>query len=120
MKRILFLSFVLFAIITATFAQNPTSIIPDALKKSVEIKVEQMQQLIGFDDNQAEQLKALEFQFLLDVRKAEKCRLCNTRKRIERLQIKRDAALQQILTRVQYIRWDAAENDRVQNIPVRL
>jgi uncharacterized Fe-S radical SAM superfamily protein PflX len=120
MKRILLLSLVLFAVTAATYAQNRTNIIPDALKKSVEIKVKQMQQLIGFDDSQAEQLTALEFQFLLDVRKAEKCCLCNTRKRIERLQIKRDATLQQVLTRAQYVKWDAAENDRVQNIPVRL
>jgi uncharacterized Fe-S radical SAM superfamily protein PflX len=120
MRKVLFISIVIFAFTTAIFAQNHRNIISDALEKSVEIKVEQMQQLIDFDDSQAGQLKTLEFQFLLDVRKAEKCCLCNTRKRIERLQIRRDAALQQILTRAQYIRWDAAENDRIQNIPVRL
>jgi hypothetical protein len=117
-KNSLFLMLLLFA--AATSAQNHKSVTPNALQKSVETKVEQMQQLIGFDDSQAEQLKALEFQFLLDIRKAEKCCLCNTGKRIKKLQIKRDAALQQVLTRAQYIRYDAAENDRVQNIPVRL
>ena len=120
MKKSLLLSLTLFGFVIAIFAQNPTNIIPDALQRSAEAKVQEMQQLIQFDDNQAEQLKTMQFQFLLNVRNAENCTFCNTRRRIERLQRERDAALQQILTREQYIRWNAIENNIVQNIPVRL
>ena len=119
MKKSLLLSLALFGFATAIFAQNPTNIIPDALQRSAEAKVQEMQQLIRFDDNQAEQLKTMQFQFLLDVRRAEN-RTFRSRRNIERLQRERDAALQQILTREQYIRWNAVENNIIQNIPVRV
>ena len=119
MKKSLLLSLALFGFATAIFAQNPTNIITDALQRSAEAKVQEMQQLIRFDDNQAEQLKTMQFQFLLDVRRAEN-RTFRSRRNIERLQRERDAALQQILTREQYIRWNAVENNIIQNIPVRV
>ena len=119
MKKSLLLSLALFGFATAIFAQNPTNIIPDALQRSAEAKVQEMQQLIRFDDNQAEQLKTMQFQFLLNVRRAEN-RTFRSRRNIERLQRERDAALQQILTREQYIRWNAVENNIIQNIPVRV
>ena len=119
MKKSLLLSLALFGFAIAIFAQNPTNIIPDALQRSAEAKVQEMQQLIRFDDNQAEQLKTMQFQFLLNVRRAEN-RTFRSRRNIERLQRERDAALQQILTREQYIRWNAVENNIIQNIPVRV
>ena len=118
MKKSLLLPLALFGFAIAIFAQNPTNIIPDALQRSAEAKVQEMQQLIRFDDNQAEQLTTMQFQFLLDVRRAEN-RTFRSRRNIERLQRERDAALQQILTREQYIRWNAVENNIIQNIPVR-
>jgi hypothetical protein len=121
MKKIIFLSFALFLFAATTvFAQNHTDIITDALRRSAEAKVKDMQRLIGFDDNQASQLKALESRFLLDVRQAENLRPRNSRRRIERLQTERNAALQQILTRAQFIKYDAVENNRIEDIPVRL
>ena len=117
MKKIFLLS-ALLALSVAVFAQN--NIISDALRRSAESKVQETQRLIGFDDNQAKQLKTMQLQFLLDVRRAENRTFGSSRRRIERLQRERDVALQQILTREQYIRWDAVENDRIQNIPVRL
>ena len=119
MKKNLFLLFALL-FVAATFAQNPANIISDALQRSAQSKVQEMQQLIRFNDYQANQLKTVQFQFLLDVRNAENCTFCNSRRRIERLKQQRDAALQQILTREQYIKWNAVENDIIQDIPVRL
>ena len=115
MKKILLLS-VLLALSAATSAQ--TNIITNAFQRSAEAKVQEMQQLIRFDDNQAKQLKTMQFQFLLDVRNAEN-RTFRSRRNIERLQRERDTVLQQILTHEQYIRWNAVENNIIQNIPVR-
>jgi hypothetical protein len=61
----------------------------------------------------------MQFQFLLDVRNAENRMFRNSRGRIESLQRERDAALQQILTREQYIGWVAIENEIIQQVPVR-
>ena len=116
MKKIILFS-VLLALSATTFAQN--NIITDALQRSAEAKVQEMQQLIRFDDYQAEQLEAMQFQFLLDVRRAEN-RTFRTRRRIERLQRERNAALQEILTPEQYIRWNAIENSLIRNMPLRV
>ena len=121
MKKNTFI-FVVFSLvcIAVVQAQSQPGIIDNALKKSAEHKVAEMQELIGFDDAKANRLIELEFQFLLDVRKAENCCLCNKRKRIEKLQKNRDKDLQNILSREQYIKYDAVENDRIKNIPVHL
>lgn len=119
MKKTALILTAFFAFITVASAQK-SGIISEVLRQSAENKVTQMQELIKFDDAQAEKLKNLEFNFLLDVQKAENCCLCNKKKRIEKLQKKRDADLQQILTREQYIKYDAVENERIQDIPVQL
>lgn len=98
-------------------AQQP-SIIENVLVSSVEEKVASLQELVGFDDAQAQQLRAMELNFLLEVNKAEHCFLCNKQKRIEKLKQKRDTNLQQILTRDQYIKYDAIENERVKKHPL--
>lgn len=76
-----------------------------------------MQEIIGFSDEQAELLKEVEFNFLIDVNKAEHCFLCKKQKRIEKLKKERDALLQKILERHQYIKYDAIENERVEKGP---
>ena len=86
--------------------------------QSVEAKIEKMQELIGFGDEQAQQLRELELNFLLEVNKAENCFLCNKQKRVERLKQKRDAGLQKILERDQYIKYDAIENERIKKYPL--
>ena len=102
----------------AVLGQNPGSIIEEVLKESADEKVTRLRELIGFDDGKARQLKELEFIFLLDVQKAENCCLCNRKKRIERLRKKRDAELQKILSREEYIRYDAVENERIRKYPL--
>lgn len=118
MKTIFTLSLVLLTIFGLS-AQQP-SIIEDVLKNSVEEKVSSMQVLIGFDDDQAQQLRKMELHFLLDVNKAEHCFLCNKQKRIEKLKQKRDTELQKILKRDQYIKYEAIENERVKKVPQHL
>lgn len=119
MKKTALILTVFFAFITVASAQK-SGIISEVLRQSAENKVTQMQELIKFDDAQAEKLKNLELNFLLDVQKAENRCVCNKKKRIEKLQKKRDVDLQQILTREQYIKYDAVENERIQDIPVQL
>lgn len=119
MKRNLILT-VLLATIMCASAQQP-SIIENVLATSVEDKIQSIQKLIGFDDGQAKQLKEAELSFLLEVNKAEHCFLCNKAKRIEKLKRERDAALQQILTREQYIKYDAIPVNRINTkIPIQV
>ena len=107
-------------VIAAIAPAQKAGIIADVLKKSTEEKVARMQELIGFDDNKARQLNELEYTFLLDVQKAESCCLCNRKKRIEKLKKKRDQDLQQILTRVEYIKYEGGDLEGVKKYPVRV
>ncbi|MDO5663965.1 MAG: hypothetical protein Q4G63_01755 [Bacteroidia bacterium] len=116
MKKLGLLVTAFIAFVTIASAQK-TGIITDILKRSAEEKVTEMQKLIGFDDTQAKQLSEVEFKFLIDVQKAENCCLCNTKKRVEKLKQNRDAELQKILTREQYIKYDAVENGRIKRHP---
>lgn len=109
MKKITVMFAIVFAIIGSSKAE--TSIIKKAFKQSVEAKIEKMQELIGFDDEQAQQLRELELNFLLEVNKAENCFLCNRKRRVEKLEQKRDAELQNILVRDRYIKYQSIEND---------
>ena len=110
MKRTI-LSLIVFTAFIAVSPAQSTGIIADVLRQSVEQKVTSMQKLIQFDDLQAKQLYELELNYLFDVRKAENCKLCNKKKRIEKLQQKRDDGLQKILERDQYIKYQSLEND---------
>ena len=119
MKKKLLLLTALFAFILNTSAQE--SIIKDVFEQFVETKIERMQKLIGFDDKQAIQLKELELNFLLEVNAAENCFWCRTKKRIKKLNKQRDNDLQLILTREQYIKYNAIDNNLIQkNPPVQL
>lgn len=118
MKKIFTLSLLVLTILGLS-AQQP-SIIESALKRGVDEKVSSMQALIGFVEEQAEQLREVELNFLLAVNKTEHCFLCNKQKRIQKLKQKRDADLQKILVRDQYIKYDAIENDRIQKVPEQL
>ncbi|MDY9917826.1 hypothetical protein SAMN05216365_10669 [Porphyromonadaceae bacterium NLAE-zl-C104] len=116
MKKILVLSILLLTIIGLSAQQS--SIIEKVLANSVEEKITSMQELIGFDDAQAQQLRETELNFLLEVNKAEHCFLCKKQKRIEKLKQERDTELQKILERDQYIKYDAIENKRIKKHPL--
>ena len=73
-----------------------------------------MQELINFDNKQAVQLKELEISFLIDVNAAENCFWCRSKKRIEKLKKQRDKDLQLILTREQYIKYNAIDNNLIE------
>ena len=115
MKKKLLLFTALFAFVLNASAQQ--SIVKNAFEQFVKDKVERMQQLINFDDDQTVQLKNLELNFLLDVNSADNSFWCNTKKRVKKLEKKRDEELQQTLTREQYLKYDAVDNDRILNDP---
>lgn len=110
MKKIIITLGILFAAVAISTAQEK-GIIADVLRNSIEHKVESMQKLIGFDDEIALELKELELKYLLDVQKAETCFLCNTSRRIKKLQSAREDKLQEILPRNQYIKYHSIENN---------
>lgn len=110
MKKIIITLGILFAAVAISTAQEK-GVIADVLRNSIEHKVESMQKLIGFDDEIALELKELELKYLLDVQKAETCFLCNTSRRIKKLQSAREDKLQEILPRDQYIKYHSIENN---------
>ena len=110
MKKIIITLGILFAAVAISTAQEK-GIIADVLRNSVDHKVESMQKLIGFDDEIELELKELELKYLFDVQKAETCFLCNTSKRIKKLQSAREDKLQEILPRDQYIKYHSIENN---------
>ena len=118
-KLALLVSFFSLLIVFAA-AQKPASITRDVFSRYVEEKVMHMQELIGFTDLKAIQLKEMELQFLLDVQKAETCFWCNSDKRIRKLQTARKEALQKILVRDHFIKYDAIENDRIRKGELRV
>ena len=115
MRNKILLFIALFAFIFNASAQN--SIVTDVFEEFVENKIERLQNLICFDDNQAEELKELELNFLHDVNAAENCFWCRTKKRINKLSRERDKGLQRILTREQYIKYHAIDNNLLQKDP---
>jgi hypothetical protein len=119
MKQI-FLTIVLALVYNTAFSAEKSTIIKDILTEHVTQKVSQMQHLINFNDAQSEQLKELELNFLLDVQKAENCSCCNSQKKVEKLKAKREQNLQKILTREQFIKYDAIENSRIKKGSLRV
>ena len=112
MKKIIITLGILFAAVAISTAQEK-GIIAEVLRNSVEQKVESMQEIIGFEDEVALSLKEIELEYLLDVQKAETCFLCNTSRRIKKLQSAREDKLQEILPRDQYIKYHSIENNLV-------
>lgn len=115
MKKKILLFTALLAFILNTSAQE--SIIKDVFEQYVAAKIENMQKFIEFDEKQADKLKKLELNFLLDVNAAENCFWCRTKKRIKKLNKQRDNDLQLILTREQYIKYNAIDNNLIQKNP---
>lgn len=113
---ILFVFPVLFFVVSCNGSKTLLS--KQDLKKQAQTKVSEMQQLIHFDDAQAEQLVKLEFRHALELQKAHNCYLCNSEKRIEKLEAEKAEELQRILTREQYIKYDAVENKRIKKYPL--
>ena len=119
MRKIILTSVLIFTALLVSSAQEK-GIIAEVLRNSVECKVDSMQELIGFDDDKAKQLKDMELQYLLDVQKAETCFLCSTKRRVRKLKESRDNYLQKILTRKQYIEYEGGDFEAVKKHPVRV
>jgi len=119
MKQI-FLTIVLALVCNAAFSAEKSTIIKDILTEHVSQKVEKMQHLIHFNNVQREQLQELELNFLLNIQKAENCTCCNSQKKVEKLKTKREQNLQKILTREQFIKYDAIENSRIKKGSLRV
>ena len=87
MKRIVLISSLLLVCSLAFPAEKP-SIIKDILKDHASQKVEYAQQLIKFTEAQASQLMELEYNYLLEVQKAENSCWSNSVKKTEKLKEK--------------------------------
>ena len=115
-KIILLTSLFVFALI----ASAQESIVKEVFEQFVEDKVSSMQEVIDINDEQAKQLKELELNFLMDVNSAENCFWCNSKKRIKKIEAKKEEQLKEILSLDQYIKYDALENDKIKKHPIWL
>ena len=116
MKKKILLITALFAFILNTSAQQ--SVVKDVFVKFVENKISSMQKVIDITDAQAVKLKEVELKYLLDVNSAENCFWCNTKKRIEKLNTKKEEQLKEILSLDQYIKYDALKNNKIKRHPI--
>ncbi len=113
MKRILITS-LLFAIGAVFFSACGTMKNTNkALEQEVNTKITKMQELVGFDDEQAAKLRKVELNFLKKSNKVKNCKNCDVEKSLQELQQKKTTQLQTILKRHQYIKYDAIENNRI-------
>lgn len=115
MKKKILLFAALFGFILTISAQE--SIIKGVFEDFVEDKVSSMQKIIDINDDQAKQLKEIELNFYLEVNSAENCFWCKTKKRVKKLKKKRTEKLQEILTREQYIKYEAVGDERIMKEP---
>lgn len=116
MKKKILLFIPLLALVFNASAQD--SIIRNVFEKFVEDKVSSMQKVIDITDEQAKLLKQVELNFLLDVNSAEHCWWCNSKKKVEKLKIKKVEQLKEILSLDQYIKYDALENKKIKKHPI--
>ena len=118
MKKIILLVAALLLGSYSASAQQ-TSVISEIFSHYSHEKVDKRQKLILFDDAQAAHLEAMEYKYLLDLQKAETGCRCRVLKRTKKLDVNRDRELQKILTREQYIKYDALDKDRIRKVPLR-
>lgn len=119
MKKIILLAITLLLGSYSAYSQQ-TSVISDIFSHYTHQKVAERQKLILFDNAQAAQLEAMEYQYLLDLQKAETGCRCRAQKRTEKLNRLRDLNLQKILTREQYLKYEALDKDKIRKLPLRL
>ena len=118
MKRFAFIAS-LVMVFSVAYSGEKTTIIRDILTEYAAQKVDNRQELIQFSDQQAKELKQPELNYLLEVKKAENCRCCNTANKIKKSAEKRDSELQKILTREQYLKYEALDKNRIKKHPLR-
>ncbi len=121
MKRIVYITLALLTLSVVIHAQKSSKeIISQALRQGVEAGVADAQEKIGFTDEQSERLIDIELNFLQGVEKINRRMLCNKKKRVKKLQATRHKALQEVLSRSDYIKYDMIQEDRIEPIPVQL
>lgn len=102
--------------IAACGTTNSSGVIKGKFVKEAEAKVEKMQNLIKFSDEQAFKLKKLEVQYLNELAKIQHCKDCNKEELMKKNDIMRDIQLQNILERHEYLKYDAFYKERVKQI----
>ena len=120
MKRRLYILFTLLAVAGVVAAQKSEDILSQALQIAAKAKVDHMQESIGFSDKQAVELLMIELDFLEGVKKVNRRVLCNKKKRTRQLMRTRDEALQRVLSRSDYIKYDILNEGRLEPVPVQL
>lgn len=112
--------FIIIVLLSACAASKENSGLEGDLIHRVELKIAKMQELIKFDDRQAERLKKIEFEYSEAMRICKESSSCNREITKKRLAAKRDTQLQEILTREQYVKYDAVDGNRIEQREVIL
>ena len=116
MKRNILLITAFFALIINSSAQN--SIIKGVFEEFVENKISSVQKAIPITEEQAIALKKIELDYLLGVNNAEHRFLCKTKRRIRKLKSKKEEQLKEILSKDEYIKYDAFMNKKIKRHPI--
>ncbi len=119
MKKTITLITLLLIFSVALFAGKST-IIRDLLREQASLKVENIQSIVRFDNTKEKQLVDIEYNYLLDVLKAEHGCSWNSLRKVEKLKLKKEKQLQKVLTRAEFIKYDAIEKQKIQMHPLRL
>ncbi len=118
MKKIIWIIPIALLVLMACKSNSVTVTNEDLIMKANE-KVTEMQKLIGFNDYQADKLINLEYTHLVKMQKADNCYFCNKNLKMEKLKKQREIDLQKYLSRDEYIKYHAIENDLIKKTPAR-
>ena len=116
MKRNILLIIAFFALIINVPAQD--SIIKGVFEEFVEDKISSVQKAIPITKEQAIALKKVELDYLLGVNDAEHCFLCRKKRRIQKLKSRKEEQLKEILSKDEYIKYDAFMNKKIKRHPI--
>lgn len=119
MKKHILFFIALLSFCCFSFAQK-TVIDKELLKRKATEKVQKMQSVIRFDDKKAKRLTAVEYKFSLGIEKAMQPKKGDSAEKIEKMIQKRDRSVQKILSDVEYLKYNAIDNDRIKPYPVRV
>lgn len=118
MKKILFI-LALVGLSNFSFSQNK-DINKNFYKNKAFEKVQYMQSIIRFDNAKARKLEKVEYKYLVDIAKVGKFSTKNSVEKFRKLEIKRDKELRKILTRGEYLKYNAIEKNNIRKHPLHV
>lgn len=119
MKKSLSLLLLLTLFSATLFSAPPKkAITAEVFMQYVNLKVDEYQDAIKFTNDQARQIKKIEFNYLVAVQKAEECFFCLTKKRIRKLTERKYKAIEKLMSKDEYIKYKAIDSQEIKMHPL--